>query len=396
MSRTSPFARFWSLDPDVRFLNHGSFGACPVPVLQHQAELRERLERQPLRFLHRELEGLMDRARAALGSFLGADPDDLALVHNATTGVNTVLRSLEFEPGDEVLVTDHEYNACRNALDFVARRANIEVRVVPVPFPVASAEDVEQLVLEQVTANTRLLLIDHVTSSTAMVLPVQTLVRTLRERGVDTLIDGAHAPGMLDLDLAAIGAAYYTGNCHKWLCAPKGAAFLHVRRDRQDRIRPLVISHGANSKRTDRSRFRIEADWIGTSDPTAWLSVPAAIEFLGNACPGGWSEVRARNRALVLHGRELLCEALGIEPPCPADMIGSLASVPLPDGEPGAFQPPLFLDPLQDTLLHEDSIEVPIMFWPKPPRRLLRISAQLYNARDEYRALADALRSRLG
>src|SRR5206468_2111762 len=213
----SSLARFWTLDPAVTFLNHGSFGACPRPVLEAQQRLRERLERQPVRFFVRDLEPLLDDARSALAACLGADPEGLVFVPNATTAVNVVLRSLALAPGDQLVVTDHAYNACRNALDFVAGAARAEVVIVPVPLPLA---------------------------------------------------------------LRALGAAYYAGNCHKWLCAPKGAGFLHVRRDRQGGVRPVVISHGANSPRTDRSRLLLEFDWTGSHDPTPYLCVPEAVRFL--------------------------------------------------------------------------------------------------------------------
>lgn len=384
----------WLLDPNVVFLNHGSFGSCPRVVLEFQREVRERLERQPVRFFVRELEGLWDEARGVLAGFLGADTDDLVFVPNATSGVNAVLRSLRFEPGDELLVTSHEYNACRNALDFAAGQGSARVVVAEVPFPLGNEEEVIQRILERVTARTRLALLDHVTSQTGLVLPMQRIVRELASRGVDTLIDGAHAPGMVPLNLRDIGAAYYTGNCHKWLCAPKGAAFLCVRRDRQERIRPLVISHGANSPRTDRSRFLIEFGWMGTGDPSAWLSVPEALRFMGSLLPGGWLEVMRRNRELALAARKVLCKTLSVEPPCPDEFIGSLVSLPLRDAiAPTPSKSPLYLDPLQDKLLNEHGIEVPIIPWPAPPKQLLRISAQLYNSLPQYERLAGALQA---
>ncbi len=378
----------WLLDPAVVFLNHGSFGACPRPVLEYQQHLREELERQPVRFLSRELERRLDEARGALARFVGADPDDLVFVSNATTGVNTVVRALGLDPGTEVLTTDHGYNACRNAVDRAATATGATVVVAPVPFPIADAADVEAAVLRAVTARTRLAVLDHVTSPTGLVFPLDRLVPALAARGVDTLVDGAHAPGMLPLDLARLGAAYYAGNCHKWLCAPKGSAFLHVRRDRQEAIRPLVTSHGANSPRTDRSRFRLEFDWTGTQDPTAWLAVPEAIAVMGAALPGGWPALMARNRALALEARDLLCRALGVPLPCPDAMLGALAAVPLPDGPSPA---PPAQHPLQDALFERWAIEVPVMAWPAPPRRLVRISCQLYNQRPHYEHLAAAL-----
>jgi len=382
----------WSLDPSITFLNHGSFGACPIPVLQYQAELRQRMERQPVQFFVRDLEGLLDDARISLGSFLGAPAEDLAWVPNATTAVNAVLRSLRFEPGDELLTTDHEYNACRNVLDFVAESAGARVVAASLPFPIASPEQVTGAVMDRVTPRTRIALLDHVTSQTGLILPIADLVRNLRERGVETLVDAAHAPGMLPLEVAAIGAAWYTGNCHKWLCAPKGAAFLYTRPDLQARTRPAVISHGANSPRTARSRYLIEFDWTGTDDPTAVLSVPEAIRFMGRLMPGGWAAVRETNHQLALRGRDVLCGTLGIDPPCPDDMIGSLASVPLPDGDGRVSESPLYADPLQDRLLERFQIEVPVIPWPAPPKRLIRISGQVYNRDGDYEKLAHALR----
>ena len=387
-----PLADHWNLEAGTVFLNHGSFGACPRAVLDFQADVRARLEAQPVRFMLREMGPQLDHARGALAEFIGADAADIGFVSNATTGVNTVLRSLSFQPGDELLTTDHAYKACQNALDFVANRWGANVMVARVPFPDASANAVVEAVLDAVTPRTRLVLLDHVTSPTGLVFPLERLVAELTEKGVDVLVDGAHAPGMVPLAVDEIGAAYYTGNCHKWMCAPKGAAFLHVRRDRQEQIVPTTVSHGANSSRADRSRFRLLFDWAGTEDPSAYLSVPEAIRFMGTLLPGGWEELMDANRNLALQGRNRLCAALGVAIPAPDDMIGSLASIPLPDGSSEApLQEPGFtFDPLQDHLFALD-IEVPIVDWPAPPRRLIRLSAQAYNNVGHYDRLASAL-----
>src|SRR3990170_1142042 len=383
------WAALWPLERGVAFLNHGSYGACPTEVPRPRAALRAEREAEPVRFLGRELDGRLDAAREALAAFVGADPDDLAFIANATGGVNAVLRSLTLSPGDELLTTDHAYGACRNALDYVAGRCGARVNVAAVPFPVASPDAVVDAVLSKVTPCTRLALLDHITSPTGLILPIERLIAELERRGVETLVDGAHAPGMVPLDLRALGAAYYSGNCHKWLCAPKGSAFLWVRRDRQSDIHPLTISHGATAARPGRSRFRLEFDWTGTDDPTAWLAVPRAIEYLGSLLPGGWPELMARNRALALEARRLLCAAVGSAPPCPDEMVGALASIILPDGpttEIGWRRP----DPLQRQLYEGWGIEVPVMSWPAAPRRLVRISAQLYNARADFERLPQA------
>ncbi len=392
----SPLARHWTLDPEIVFLNHGSFGACPRAVLDYQAELRARLERGPVRFMVGEAPALLDRTREQLARFLGADAQDLVFVPNATTGVNAVLRSLAFGPGDELLTTDHCYNACRNALDFVAARAGARVVVADLPFPVREPGEIVAAVVGAVTDKTRLALLDHVTSSTGLVLPIESMVAELEARGIDTLVDGAHAPGMVDLDLGKVGATYYAGNCHKWLCAPKGAAFLHVRRDRQSTVRPTTISHGANAEKAGRSRFHLEFDWTGTDDPTAMLGVGKALSVMGEMTADGWSGVRTHNHDLACSGRELLAEALGLdERPAPTSMLGSLAALPLPGPIPAAASSDTHVDPLQSRLFDKYRIEVPIFPWKPLGRRLIRISAQLYNSRRQYERLAAALQTEL-
>jgi isopenicillin-N epimerase len=269
--------------------------------------------------------------------------------------------------------------------------------VAQAPFPLQTADQMVEAVLQRVTARTRLVLIDHLTSQTGLIFPIERIATELAGRGVEILVDGAHAPGMIPLKLRELGVTYYTGNCHKWLCAPKGAGFLYVRRDRQERMRPLVISHGANSPRTDRSRFLIEFGWTGTGDPSAYLSVPEAIRYIGSLVPGGWPEVMRRNHGLAVSGRNIICRALGIEPPCPDDLMGSLAAIPISDAEDsGSQSSPLYLDPLQEKLLREYSIEVPVIPWPAPPKRLVRISAQLYNREAQYARFGRALGKELG
>ncbi|MGZ8563447.1 MAG: aminotransferase class V-fold PLP-dependent enzyme [Candidatus Limnocylindria bacterium] len=393
----SEFARHWTLDPAVAFLNHGSFGATPRPVLAAQQAWRARMEQEPVRFFSAELERALDAARDELGAFVGADPDDLAFVPNATAGFNAVLRSLRLEPGDELLTTDHAYNAAKNTLEYVAEREGARVVIASVPFPGTDPAAVVTSVLAAVTPRTRLALLDHVTSATALVFPIATLVARLRERGVHTLVDGAHAPGQVPLEVPAIGADYYTANLHKWVCAPKGAGFLWVRRDHQEQVRPLAISHGANSPRADRSRFRVEFDWTGTADPSAYLSVPDAIRFGDELLPGGWAALRDRNHGLALQGRDLLCERLTIEAPAPDEMLGCMASVPLPlETQPGRVQGiELSEDPVHEALAAL-GMQVMITPWPQRPdggpwRRLVRISVAAYNDLEQYRRLAAAL-----
>ncbi|MBI4820352.1 MAG: aminotransferase class V-fold PLP-dependent enzyme [Deltaproteobacteria bacterium] len=394
--RSGVYALLWPLDPNVRFLNHGSFGACPRSVIAAQAEIVAQMEANPVRFFARELEPLLDSARERLSAFVAAAPEDIVFVPNATHAVATVLRSLDFEPGDELLLTNHGYPAVKNAAALVADRAGAEVVVAEVPFPLSDPTQVTEAIARSFTDRTKLLIVDHVTSPTGLVFPIRAICDAAGARGIDVLVDGAHALGMLDLDVPSTGATYYTANAHKWLCAPKGSAFLWARSDKRSGLRPLAPSHGATSTRK-RSRFWLEFDWTGTFDPSAWLTVPAAIDHLGTMVPGGWPEIRARNRALALEARARLCAALAIEPPAPESMIGSLVSVPLPVPlSRGLEVDPVSsvgLDPLIDVLAARHHIEVPVFPWPRSPERLLRVALQLYNSDEDIAALVDALRS---
>jgi isopenicillin-N epimerase len=398
-TRTIPltkFAKYWFLDPKVSYLNHGSFGACPSPVLEIQHYFRKQIEMNPMDFFVRDLESLWEKALDVLANFLGSDRDNLTFISNATTGVNTVLRSLQFASGDEILITNHEYNACRNAVEFVASHTGAKVIVADLPLTIATPERIIEIVLEKVSSKTKLALLDHVTSQTGLVFPIQQLVKELNNKGVDTLVDGAHAPGMLPLNLQELNAAYYTGNCHKWMCAPKGAAFLCVRSDRQKCIRPLSISHGANSPRTDKSRFRLEFNWTGTDDPTPYLCVPEAIRFMGSLLPGGWLELMNRNRELAIAARKLICQTLDIPLPTPDIMLGSLASIPLPSSlleVSNSAKRIDYLNSLQELLSKQFAIEVPVITWGDSSTQLLRISAQVYNTKEQYEDLAATLKS---
>lgn len=385
MVSTHDLRSLWPLDPAVAFLNHGSFGATPTVVLQAQAEMARRVERNPVEFYVRTLPKALEAAREAVAAFMGADPAGLAFVPNASAGVQTVLANLTLAPGDELLVTDHAYGACRNAFEHLAAQRGARVVVATIPFPGTTADGAVDAIVAAVTPRTRLALVDHVTSPTALVLPVARIVAALAERGVDALVDGAHGPGSVDLDLNALGAAYYVGNGHKHTCAPKSVAALYVREDRRAGFHPLVLSHGLTRPLTaGETRFRAEADWTGTADATAALCWPIALDVVGALVPGGWPEIRRRNHAAALAARRVLCDALGVAPPCPDDMIAGMVSVPLPDGPAHA---------LSERLAREHRVEVPIIPWPAAPRRLVRVTAHLHVRRDDVARLAAVLPS---
>lgn len=400
----SELAHHWALDPGVVFLNHGSFGACPRVVLQAQDRFRAQMEREPVTFFVRDLFELTDQARDALAPVIGARAKDIAFVPNATTGVANVINSLDLSPGDEILFASVEYPACRAIVRAACDRTGAVPVELNLPWPAQSEDQMVEAILSLASEKTKLCLLSHITSATAIVMPAARIIDALRERGIDTLLDGAHAPGMLDLDLDELSPAYATGNCHKWLCAPKGCAYLWVREDKQASIRPVVHSVYApvldHKPWPGRSQFQTDFDYVGTDDYTARLALPESIRFMQGVLPGGLPEVRERNNALARTARDTLCDRVGATPTAPDSMTGSMAVVTLPEPSPDAAArlaatESIFNSPLQTRLLEHHSIQVPV--WTAPSgQSMVRLSAQLYNSRAQYEHLASALREELG
>lgn len=358
----------WRLDPHFLTVNHGSFGATPVRVLAAQEEWRRRMEAQPTRFMSQLPEALR-AAAAVLGGFLGARGQDLAFVENATTGCNAVLRSLVFAPGDDVLVLNHGYGAVRNTVRFVTERAGATMTEAAIPFPGTDEDAVVEAIASALTGRTRLAVIDHITSASGLVLPLARIVAACHADGVPVLVDGAHAPGQIDLDLARLGADWYAGNCHKWLCAPKGGAFLWANPERQAGLHPTVISHGLGQG------FLTEFDWTGTRDPSAALSVPAALAF--HARLGG-PALRVRNITLAAEASALVARRLNTETGVTGPMSGAMGLVRLPyNGPPLALRARL-LAAGTDAPVHAIAGAI----W-------LRLSAFAYNELEDYDRLAD-------
>jgi len=368
----------FKLDATTTFINHGSFGLTPLAVLAAQEALRGEMERQPVQFLSRA--ALQPRLRAAAGqlaAFLGAAGEDLVFVDNATTGVNAVLRSFALRPGDEVLVTDHTYPAVRIAVRFVCGRAGARMVEARLPFPPESPDGIATAVMAALTDRTRLAVFDLVSSASAIIMPAAALARACRDAGVRVLIDAAHGPGMLDMDLPALQADWVTGNAHKWLFAPKGCALLWATKEAQQNLHPTVISHGFEQG------FANEFDWTGTRDPTAWLAMPAALDFYRSMGDGA---LRARNHDLAVAAGGLLAERWGTEVGAPPVMVGAMAVVRVPGGLPGTL---VAAQAFHDRLWQKYHIEVPVMcigqaLW-------VRISAQIYNDLEDYQRLAAAV-----
>lgn len=375
----------WMLGSDVTFLNHGSFGARPTAVHEHQEALRRQVERQPIQSIDADMVELMPSIRSSLASFLGTVPERLDLVANASEAVNSILRSLELSPGDELLVPDHVYGAVHQTLRYVAHRTGATVKVVHIPVPVQDSQQLVKLVQNAMTDRTRLLLVDHVTSPTAIRFPVRDLAAVARARGIDVLVDGAHGPGMLDLDVDSIGATWYIGNLHKWVCAPIGAAFIVTDPGRIDTLHPAIISHGYQQGHVE------EFNWQGTRDYTPWRSIPFVLDWIQREW--GWDAMRRHNHQMASWAHAMLCEAWEVEPisPLDASLLGSMATLALPESIRASYQQ---LGPLHDHLRDEHGIEVPIMEW--DGRLWIRVSAQLYNRPEDYRRLADVVRTMAG
>lgn len=374
------------LDPSLTFLNHGSFGACPAKVLESCQWWQREMERNPVEFLGRRSAGLLAQSRAALAAYLGAQPEHLVYVANATSGVNTVARSLLLREGDEILTTDHEYGACDNAWNHVCRHTGAVYVPVEIPLPFR-AEEFTERIWAGVTPRTRVLYLSHITSTTALIFPIAELCRRAREAGILTLIDGAHAPGQIPLNLDELGADFYTGNCHKWLCAPKGSAFLHVRPEHHRLLDATVVSWGYSTKieghtgfdaYTGSTLFERRMQWQGTRDLAAFLTVPAALEFQARH---GWDQVRRDCHRLAAETLERICSLTGLSPVCTDADFGQMVVIPVP---------PMDADQLKTLLFDRHRIEIPVTT--HKDRLFVRISIQGYNTREDADALVAAIR----
>lgn len=373
------------IDPDITFLNHGSFGATPCPVFAAYQDWQRRLEKQPVQFLISELPDLLAEARRTLGQYLNADPDNLVYIPNATFGLNIIARSLKLNPGDEVLTTDHEYGACNNIWQFLSEKRGFVYKQQPIPLPLESDEALVESFWQGVSARTKVVFISHITSTTAVTFPVTEICRRAKEAGILTIIDGAHAPGQIPLDLQEINADFYFGNAHKWLCSPKGAAFLFARPDRHHLLEPLVVGWGWGENRTVTygSDYLDYFQWLGTNDLSAYLSVPDAIAFQE---AHHWEDVRRECHLILQEALGQMSHLTGLASPYPDDSFyHQMAVAPLPQITN--------LEAFKTHLYDEFRVEIPCIQW--HDSQFIRISIQGYNSHKDVDALLKALQKML-
>lgn len=390
--RISEPARF-PMQEGLIQINNGSYGLTPEVVGAAQTELRRRLEADPVRFFKSDLEYYSDDTRAALSKFVNVRAQDLVLVSNGTFAVATVLNNLDLSPGDEILVTDHEYMATMNELGKICRATGAVVTIAKVPFPDVTPESVIESVVSAMTGRTKLVMVSHIASASAIIMPVKEIVVAAKGRGIATFLDGAHTPGQIDLDIGDLDPTWYAASCHKWLATPKGTGFIYTSPTQQDGFKPMVLSCREHETRADRKAYLCDFDYVGTNDYTGNLVIPVSIAHMGSQLPGGWDELRQRNHDLVVHGANLICDAIGIEQVVPESMIGTMVGIPLP----GFCEPSeLMGEALWDRLYLNHGIQVPIWDLPGVHPRVMRVSAQLYNSVEDFEALAGALGEELG
>ncbi|GAB4498370.1 MAG: aminotransferase class V-fold PLP-dependent enzyme [Anaerolineales bacterium] len=370
------------LDPQIHFLNHGSFGACPRPVFETYQNWQRELENQPVEFLGRRITGLMAHARAELGAYLNAPAQNLVYFPNPTTAVNMIAHNLALRPGDEILTTNHEYGAMDRTWRYVCNLMGAKYIQQPIPIPLNSPEQFLEAFWKGVTPRTQAIFLSHITSATALTFPVAEVCARARESGILTIIDGAHAPGQIPLNLQTLGADLYVGACHKWLCAPKGSSFLYAAREVQDWLDPLVVSWGYESDTPSESQFVDYHEWQGTRDPAAFLSVPAAIAYQKE---NHWHQVRVAAHQLGAAARESLCQLPGVSPLCPQDAFSQMFAIRLPQATD--------VTALKTRLYNQYRIEVPVYHWQNIP--LLRVSVQAYNTPEDLAVLHTALQELL-
>jgi isopenicillin-N epimerase len=387
----SSYGQYWSLQKNKVYLNHGSFGATPTAVTNVQKQFIDKLEQEPVAFMIDELPSLIKSAKESLGNFLNISPNNFVFVNNTTTGVNLILKNYT-GTNEHWITTNHAYGACAHALNFYAKKNNCTISVAQLPFPTTTADEVVQNILDAVQPNTRLALIDFTTSASGLILPIKKIVEALQKRGVLVIVDAAHATGMVEYNITDLQPDFFISNLHKWLCTPKGSAFVYVSPKHQHWVHPLVISHLNDRNTGEPEHWSNQFEWDATHDYSAYCCIPFTIEYMQKLYPGGWPAIMEHNHQLAWGMGNFIANELGVALPVKQNEIGSMVNIPMPKGETPsrAFH---FNNELKNKLFYDYNIEVPVFFFPKAPTQWLRISAQIYNSTEQYQYLVACLKN---
>lgn len=367
------------LDPEITFLNHGSFGACPKPIFENYQHWQLELEKQPVQFIQKHQSTQLKKSKEALAAYIGCAPEDFFFTPNPTVAINTVMRSIKLEPGDEILTTNHEYGAMDRTWNFYCQKSGAKYIRQHICLPIQSKEQLIEQFWKGYTPKTKIVFLNQISSATALIFPVKEICEKARSLGLITIIDGAHVPGHIDLNLAELNPDYYTGTMHKWMLAPKGCSFLYVKKELQETIDPLVVSWGFQSESPGNSRFLDYHEFQGTRDIAAFLTAPVAIKFLND---NDWRSKSAQSKKLILENYKKFCDSVGSEPICPVtnEFLGQMCSIPIRTEKPAL---------LKETLFEKYKIEIPVM-------RIdhgifLRISLNAYNTESDLEKLFNAI-----
>lgn len=386
----SALSKHWGLNESIVYLNHGSFGATPSAVLQKQQQLQLEMEAEAIEFFIDKMPDLLSNSKKALADFVGTSPNNIVFVQNTTTGVNTILNSLPAKEGDEWLTTNHGYGACVHALKHYAHKNKCKVNVATIHYPVLDEKNILEAIENSITPKTTVALIDYITSASAIIFPIKKIINLLQSKGIKVIVDAAHAPGMIDFNIDVLQPDFFVANCHKWICSPKGSALLYVAPQHQADVNPLVISHYNDMAEGTAAHWSNQFMWDATHDYSAYIGVKDAIDYMPTLVNGGWDAIKKHNHELVWKAANNIANALGVQLPAPQEMIGSICNIPMPNGQAPSkkFHSNVAL---KDVLFKKYKIEVPIFMFPIAPTQWLRISAQLYNTKEQYEYLLECL-----
>ncbi len=395
LPKPSALATHWSMNPNIVYLNHGSFGGTPTYVTNSQRALQTEMEYEAIEYFIDKLPTYLNTSKLALANFVGTDANNIVYTQNTTTGINCILSSMPSQVGDEWLTTNQSYGACVHALKQYAYQKGCTVVTAQIPYPVQNDVEIVAAFEAAITPKTKVALVDYITSATALILPIKKIITLLQSKGIKVVVDAAHAPGMVNFSIDELQPNYFVANCHKWICSPKGSAFMYVAPQHQDDVKPLVISHYNDTAEGTAAHWSNQFMWDGTHDYSTYITVKTALEYMPTLIEGGWAAIKNHNHNLVLTAAHTIANALQVQLPTTDAMVGSIVNIPMPNGKKPKHSFHSNTE-LKNILFEKYKIEVPIFMYPHAPQQWLRLSAQLYNSMEQYNYLLACLQQEFG